>query len=119
MQQHDNNGPDYSGLDSQLLADMVYPFGLDSVYTQSEGDNMATIRVIFRKHFNQSGEGDDYPTDFFNPSVELADMTFIEMRPPISGEYGQEEWEYETSNPAAIETDLNRCETCIRYWHVE
>ena len=61
------------------------------------------IRAIFKKHFNAAGEGDDFPTDSFRPSHDaLADMTFVEMRPPSAeaecdedgGAYGEEEWIY-------------------------
>ena len=62
------------------------------------------IRAIFKKHFNAAGEGDDFPTDSFRPAWDsLADMTFVEMRPPADnaerdedgGAYGEEEWIYD------------------------
>lgn len=84
---------------------------------------MSKIRVIFRKHFDSDGCGDDYPTDFFRPpSGTLQDMTFVEMRPPTSdNEYGEEEWEYEVEpdDEGAVCAALDRCETVASYYDPE
>lgn len=78
------------------------------------------IRAIFRKHFNKRGEGDDFPTDFFHPSRALDNMTWVSShRPKHDGDYGKEEWEYETEYPDEIEADLERCDTCITYHRIE
>lgn len=74
--------------------------------------------VTFRKEFNESGEGIDYPTDFFRvPDGVIEDMAFIEMRPPANSEYGEEEWQYEvdTDRVSEFESAADRCETAVRY----
>lgn len=74
--------------------------------------------VTFCKHFNAAGEGDDYPTDFFRvPDGVIEDMTFVEMQPPDSGEFGTEIWQYEVAGDhlGSFELACERCETVLSY----
>jgi hypothetical protein len=88
------------------------------------------FRVIFKKHFDVDGLGDDYPTDFLHVrDGVLDDMTFIEMRGQAKsaerdedgGATGEEEWQYSVvpGCSSVFERALDACETVISYTEVD